>query len=165
MANTVKDFASPNGPILLLSAKGSTTASIAEANGVKDFSGNGNHGKGNNGVTVEKYGGYDCFGFPNNNSYIYLSDKKDTIFTQISAYTFSVTFVITSKPTRSNGILVMWSYSSPQIQIWINRTECPSASHAGTAVPGGTVPDAGRRSSRIYPDPCRRTEQYPPGSA
>lgn len=38
-----KDFASPNGPILLLSAKGSTTASIAQANGVPDFSGNGNH--------------------------------------------------------------------------------------------------------------------------
>ena len=114
-----KDFASPNGPILLLSAKGSTTASITQANGVKDFSGNGNHGKGNNGVTVEKYGGCDCFGFPNNNSYIYLSDKKDTIFTQTSAYTFSVTFVITSKPTRSNGILVMWSHSSPLIQIWL----------------------------------------------
>ena len=114
-----KDFASPNGPILLLSAKGSTTASIAVADGVKDFSGNRNHGKGNNGVTVEKYGCCDCFGFPNNNSYIYLSDKKDTIFTQTSAYTFSVTFVITSKPTRANGILVMWSYSSPQIQIWL----------------------------------------------
>ena len=119
MANTVKDFAAPDGPILLLSAKGLTTAGIAEANGVKDFSGNGNHGKGNNGVTVEKYGDCDCFGFPNDNSYIYLSDKKDTIFTQTSAYTFSVTFVITSKPTRSNGILVMWSHSSPLIQIWI----------------------------------------------
>ena len=45
MANTVKDFASPNGPILSLSAKGLTTAGIAEAGGVKDFSGNGNHGQ------------------------------------------------------------------------------------------------------------------------
>ena len=114
-----KDFASPNGPILLLSAKGSTTASIAVADGVKDFSGNGNHGKGNNGVTVEKYGGYDCFGFPNNNSYIYLSDKISTIFTQGSAYTYSVSFIVTSKPTRSNGILIMWSYSMPANQIWL----------------------------------------------
>ena len=52
MTNIKKDFIPPNGPILLLSAEGSTTADIAEADGVLDFSGNGNHGQAQSGVSV-----------------------------------------------------------------------------------------------------------------
>ena len=64
-----KDFASPNGPILLLSAKGSTTTSIAQANGVKDFSGNENHGTAYGNVAV--LDGGEGFSFDRGtNSYI-----------------------------------------------------------------------------------------------
>ncbi|MDD3001979.1 MAG: LamG domain-containing protein, partial [Candidatus Riflebacteria bacterium] len=42
----------PTGAILSLSAKNCTTASIAEVDGVKDVSGNGNHGRAYGGVEV-----------------------------------------------------------------------------------------------------------------
>ena len=106
--------------LLHLSAKGSTTSSIANANGVKDISERGNHGRAYNGVSVATTTNYgDAFGFPNNNSYIDLIDKKTSIFTQGNAYTFSASFYITEKPTRSNGVLVMWVHSVPMIQIWL----------------------------------------------
>ncbi len=106
--------------LLHLSAQGSTTSSISAANGVIDISGRGNHGQAYNGVTVTTTADYgDAFGFPNNNSYIDLIAKKDTIFTQGNAYTFTVSFYITEKPTRANGVLVMWVYSVPCIQVWL----------------------------------------------
>lgn len=42
----------PTGALLSLTAKNCTTASIAEVDGVKDVSGNGNHGQANGGTTV-----------------------------------------------------------------------------------------------------------------
>ncbi|MBP5595346.1 MAG: leucine-rich repeat protein [Pseudobutyrivibrio sp.] len=106
--------------LLHLSAQGLTTSGISAANGVVDISGRGNHGQAYNGVSVTTTTNYgNAFGFPNNNSYIDLIDKKTSIFTQGNAYTFSASFYITEKPTRSNGVLVMWVHSVPLIQIWL----------------------------------------------
>ena len=86
-----KDFVSPNGPILLLSAKGSTTASIAEAGGVKDFSGNGNHGQAYGGVSVVQDSEMgDCYHFNNvSTSRVVIPSIGDT--TSDKGYTVSLT--------------------------------------------------------------------------
>lgn len=100
-----KDFASPNGPILLLSAKGSTTASIAQADGVKDFSGNGNHGQAfGTGILVsednEMGACFDCQG--TNGSYLLvqhgvLDNKRE----------FTIHFKWkSSEPTSNNWVFV-----------------------------------------------------------
>lgn len=98
-----KDFASPNGPILLLSAKGSTTASIAQANGVKDFSGNGNHGQAYGTTTVNASD--DEFVFDGstaskidvtNSSFLSAINGK-------SAYSLSITASCADKPYPRTG--------------------------------------------------------------
>ncbi|MDD3041174.1 LamG domain-containing protein, partial [Bacteroides sp.] len=60
----------PGGALLSLSAKNCTTASIAEVDGVKDVSGNGNHGQAFGGVAVvnSEYG--KAFSFDGVNDYI-----------------------------------------------------------------------------------------------
>lgn len=109
MANIVKDFASPNGPILLLSAKGLTTASIAESNGVKDFSGNGNHGQAFGGVTVVNDVDLgECFSFDGQtNMYLLV---KHTLFQ--SASSFTVTFEMKGPSDQTNVWLITASNGS-----------------------------------------------------
>lgn len=97
MANTVKDFATPDGPILLLSAKGLTTASIAEANGVKDFSGNGNHGQAFGGVTV--LDGGEGFAFDGTNGRIMILRNFGISNTRFC--TMSIRFKMTNNPSSS----------------------------------------------------------------
>lgn len=92
-----KDFASPNGPILLLSAKGSTTAGIAAANGVKDFSGNGNHGQAGSGVSVvnNEERGF-CFSFDrSNNTASKLTFGQNLKTSTTTGLTISVRFLAT----------------------------------------------------------------------
>ena len=96
-----KDFASPNGPILLLSAKGSTTASIAEANGVKDFSGNGNHGQAFGGVTV--LDGGDGFAFDGTNGRIMILRNFGISNTRFC--TMSIRFKMTNNPS---SLVIAW---------------------------------------------------------
>ncbi len=60
----------PTGALLSLSAKNCTTASIAEVNGVKDVSGNGNHGQAFGGVEVVDSEMGKAFSFDGINDYI-----------------------------------------------------------------------------------------------
>ena len=112
-----KDFASPNGPILLLSAKGSTTASIAQANGVKDFSGNGNHGRAYGGVTVVKDAEMgDCFHFNNNStSRVVISSIGDT--STHKGYTVSLA-IRHGKDTGSSWFICRRSETDNSILDW-----------------------------------------------
>lgn len=85
-------LAMPTGSILRLSAKNCTTESIAEANGVKDVSGNGNHGQANGGVTVVRDSEMgDCFSFDGTDDYIL--DSASTLLSKINTCNgFTITF-------------------------------------------------------------------------
>lgn len=115
-------LAMPTGSILRLSAKNCTTASIAEANGVKDVSGNGNHGQAFGGVTV--LDGGEGFSFDGTNDYIDLNDNRP--------FGLNVTeFTITSRVYDSgspNFSLVLGEYKSGVnnnlIHHYYNGTKC-----------------------------------------
>ena len=99
-----KDFASPNGPILLLSAKGSTTASIAEANGVKDFSGNGNHGTASGGIGVTNdYEMGSCFDFTDLSA---VQSINGAFQNPSSSLTLSIRYKRTGSIAQRNQLLI-----------------------------------------------------------
>ena len=104
MANTVKDFAAPDGPILLLSAKGLTTAGIAEANGVKDFSGNSNHGtaSGGIGVTNDSEMG-SCFDFTDLSA---VQSINGAFQNPSSSLTLSIRYKRTGSIAQRNQLLI-----------------------------------------------------------
>lgn len=109
-------------PILNLDADYSTTTSIAEEDGVIDVSGNQNNGQAvGTGVSVyqdEELG--NCFKITGDTlTYITFGTRLSNIFTQGKAYTFCCSFKLLSKPSRTNGTLIFWSYSRPVIQIWL----------------------------------------------
>lgn len=82
----------PTGSILRLSAKNCTTASIAEANGVKDVSGNGNHGKANGDVSVTDGGESFYFSRGSNNNGCLSFDSHADIVLNLTEISLSFRF-------------------------------------------------------------------------
>ena len=113
MANIKKDFASPNGPILLLSAKGSTTASIAEANGVKDFSGNENHGQAYGGLSISNNA--DGFDFDGANDYINIAGSRFSSINGVEGVTLFCRFKCSSSIADGTRNLVTISLNGSSI--------------------------------------------------
>jgi len=113
MANTVKDFASPNGPILLLSAKGLTTAGIAEAGGVNDFSGNCNHGQAFGGLTV--LNDSDGFSFDGSDDYINIAGSRFSSINGVTGVTLFCRFKCSTSIADGTRNLVTISLNGSSI--------------------------------------------------
>lgn len=105
----------PTGSILRLSAKNCTTASIAETNGVKDVSGNGNHGQAFGGVTV--LDGGEGFGFDGSDDYILINNSIVSSINGLSGLTITYAFARGDKSgdnrifglrTTSGGVGGFW---------------------------------------------------------
>jgi hypothetical protein len=102
-------LAMPTGSILRLSAKNCTTASIAEANGVKDVSGNGNHGQAFGGVTV--LDGGEGFNFDGTDDRIMVLRNFGISNTRFCS--LSLRFKMTSNPTSS---VIAWFGPSDEVR-------------------------------------------------
>jgi hypothetical protein len=102
-------LAMPTGSILRLSAKNCTTASIAEVNGVKDVSGNGNHGQAYGGVTV--LDGGEGFNFDGTDDRIMVLRNFGISNTRFCS--LSLRFKMTSNPTAS---VIAWFGPSDEVR-------------------------------------------------
>ena len=114
----------PSGAILDLSARGLTTSGIAQANGVVDRSGNGNHGQAYNGVSVvndDEMG--SCFSSNAENTYIAINSNIYPLLSNVSQITFACRvklFSFVSQQTRTHLILVAEANGSARLLLSIS---------------------------------------------
>lgn len=144
-------LAMPTGSILRLSAKNCTTASIAEANGVKDVSGNGNHLRAYQGVAVVKdevMG--ECFSFDGTDDYIYTNESRIlNQFNNIKGLTISIRIKADVVSGMRNIIEAFLSGSTTSFKFAINGSKLLMAgrrvsSDSYTSISGNSTIEANK---------------------
>ncbi len=101
--NSTLPLSMPGGAVLDISAKGSTTATIALTGGVKDVSGNGNNGQAYGGVAVVDSEIGKAFGFDGANDYITTGYNYGAGGTWDNPITFSIWMCVDSSLVWSTG--------------------------------------------------------------
>ena len=155
MANIKKDFASPNGPILLLSAKGSTTSSIVEADGVKDFSGNENHGQAYGGLTIPT--GEDEFSFDGTDDYINIAGSKFSSINGVEGVTLFCRFKCSSSIADGTKNLVTISLNGSSIGLAMRIAVADGVVNLSY---GGRSHDTGQSAKMNSPSAALNKEQW-----
>lgn len=108
----------PLGAVLSLSAKNCTAASIAEVNGVRDVSGNSNHGQAFNGVAIVDSDVGKAFSFDGINDSIALPDSLTGESTEM---TISLWIKLDAASTVGAED-ALFDVSSPRLEIYRNHT-------------------------------------------